>query len=197
MMEYSSGFTSEGWFQTEISIVLSLKVEGLTRHEILTKILENNLFQLRSEASIKKRFQKVYRRSETFSPELTKLFIHGSRLDQKALLLYSFLKCYRLPYEFLNEVILYKYRHNKSTIQNIDIEFFLERKEGESVKVAGWRSETKERLRSSILLFFRESGLLQAKGSDAYEITPLHMSSKLKAYASENDPLLQLLSELR
>ena len=73
-MEYSSGFTSEGWFQNEISIVLPLKVEGLTRHEILAKILENNLFQLRSEASIKKRFQTVYRRSETFSPELMNTF---------------------------------------------------------------------------------------------------------------------------
>ncbi|MGF6952436.1 hypothetical protein QF028_004941 [Neobacillus sp. B4I6] len=35
MMEYSAGFTSEGWFQNEISIVLPLKVEGLTRNEIL------------------------------------------------------------------------------------------------------------------------------------------------------------------
>lgn len=27
MIEYSSGFTSEGWFHTEISIVLLLKIE--------------------------------------------------------------------------------------------------------------------------------------------------------------------------
>ncbi|MCM3595646.1 DUF1819 family protein [Metabacillus idriensis] len=197
MMEYSAGFTSEGWFQNEISIILPLKVEGLTRHDILAKILENNLFQLRSEASIKKRFQIVYRRSESFSPEIMKHFINGSRLDQKALLLYSFLKCYRLPYEFFNEVILYNYRNNKPSIQNIDIEFFIERKEGESKKVAGWRPETKKRLCSSILFFFRESGLLQEKERDTYEINPLHISSKLKAYASENDSLLLLLSELR
>ncbi|MED4182085.1 DUF1819 family protein [Priestia megaterium] len=196
-MDYSAGFTSEGWFQNEISIVLPLKVEGRPRHEILTKILEENLFQLRSEASIKKRFQMVYRRSDTFSLELAKNFIHGSRLDQKVLLLYSYLKCYRLPYEFLNEVILYTYRNNKLTIQNVDLEFFIERKEEESMKVAEWRFETKKRLRSSILMFFRESGLLHEKDSDTYEITPLHMSEKLKAYAKKNDPLLQLLSELR
>ena len=113
------------------------------------------------------------------------------------MLLYSFLKCYRLPYEFFYEVILYNYRNNKPSIQNVDIDFFIERKEAESEKVANWRPETKKKLRSSILLFFRESGLLQENDRDTYEINPLHISSKLKAYAKENDPLLQLLSELR
>lgn len=197
MMEYSSGFTSEGWFQNEIGIVLTLKVEGLSRHEILAKVLGNNLFQLRSEASIKKRFQIVYRRSESFSPELMNHFINGSRLDQKALLLYSFLKCYRLPYEFFNEVILYNYRNSKTSIQNIDIEFFIERKAGLSEIVAAWRPETKRKLRNYTLLFFRESGLLQEKDLDTFEINPLHISSKLNGYASEKDTLLQLLSELR
>jgi Putative inner membrane protein (DUF1819) len=196
MMEYSAGFTSEGWFQNEINIVLSLKVEGLSKSEILEKITEQNLFQLRSESSIKKRFQMVYRRSDTFSGELPKLYIGGSRLDQKALLLYSYLKCYRLPYEFFNEVILYNY-NNKPSIQNIDVEFFIERKEGESEKVAGFRPETKKRLKSSILMFFRESGMLQEEKADTYLINPLHMSNKLKTYAKEHDPLLYLLSELR
>ncbi|PUB09609.1 putative inner membrane protein DUF1819 [Paenisporosarcina sp. OV554] len=197
MMKYSAGFTGEGWFQNEIYIVLSLKVEGLSRNDMLDKILEQNLFQLRSEASIKERFQKVYRRSETFNSELATFFINGSRLDQKALLLYSYLKCFRLPYEFFNEVILYNYRNNKPFIQNIEIEFFIERKEGESEKVAGWRPETKKRLRSSIWMFFRESGLLEEEKTDLYRITPIHMSSKLKDYAKEYDQLLQLLSELR
>jgi hypothetical protein len=196
-MKYSAGFTGEGWFQNEIYIVLSLKVEGLSRNDMLDKILEQNLFQLRSETSIKERFQKVYRRTETFNSELATFFINGSRLDQKALLLYSYLKCFRLPYEFFNEVILYNYRNNKPFIQNIDIEFFIERKEGESEKVTGWRPETKKRLRSSISMFFRESGLLEEDKSDLYRITPLHMSSKLKDYAKEYDQLLQLLSELR
>lgn len=197
MMEYSAGFTSEGWFQNEINIVLLLKIEGLSKSVILERIIEENLFQLRSESSIKKRFQMVYRRSETLNDELSKLYIDGSRLDQKALLLYSYIKCYRLPYEFFNEIILYNYRNNKPIIQNIDVEFFIERKEGESEKVAGWRPETKKRLRSSILMFFRESGMLQEEKANTYQINPLHMSNKLKTYAKEHEPLLYLLSELR
>ncbi|MDQ0156525.1 DUF1819 family protein [Robertmurraya andreesenii] len=197
MLEYSAGFTSEGWFQNEINIVLPLKIEGLPRSEILERVLEKNLFQLRSESSIKKRFQMVYRRTETFNTELAKLYINGSRLDQKALLLYSYLKCYRLPFEFFNEVILYNYRNNKPFIQNIDVEFFIERKESESEKVAGWRPETKKRLRSSILMFFKEGGMLQEENSDTFRIHPLHLSSRLKSYAIKHDQLLCLLSEVR
>lgn len=197
MMEYSAGFTSEGWFQTEMNIVLAYKIEGLSRSLMIESILEKNLFQLRSESSIKKRFQIVYRRSEAFNQELARFYIDGSRLDQKALLLYSFLKSYRLPYEFFNEVLLYNYRNKKTIVQGIDVDFFIERKSGESEKVARWRPETVKRLRSAMILFFREGGLLQQKEADIYEISPLHMSAQLKAYAKEHDPLLQILGELR
>lgn len=197
MWEYSAGFTSEGWFQNEMNIVLPLKFEGLPKSEILERVLNKNLFQLRSETSIKKRFQMVHRRSETFDSDLVRFYIDGSRLDQKALLLYSYLKCYRLPFEFFNEVILYNYRNNKPFVQTIDVEFFIERKESESEKVAGWRPETKKRLRSSILMFFKEGGMLQEEDPDVFRIHPLHLSGKLKSYAIENDPLLCLLSEVR
>jgi hypothetical protein len=197
MKEYSAGFTSEGWFQSEMTSVLSLKLEGLSREELLGQALEKNLFQLRSESSIKKRFQMVYRRSETLNVELSKLFLAGSRLDQKALLLYSFLKGYRLPLEFLYEVLFYNYRNNKDIILGVEIDFFIERKENESEKVAGWRLETKKRLRSAIILFFREGGLLQEVGPNTYKITPIHLSNKLKEYAKEHDKLLLLISELR
>lgn len=197
MMEYSAGFTSEGWFENEMTTVLQLKLEELSRNEILREIVEKNLFQMRSESGIKKRFQIVYRRSETFNKELGGFYIKGSRLDQKSLLLYSFLKTYRFPYEFFMEVILYNYCYGKTSMQGIDIDFFIERKENESEKVAGWRPETKKRLRSSIIMFFRESGLMREIDPVTYEIMPLHISVKLKEYAKEQDKLLYILSELK
>ncbi|MEL4029721.1 DUF1819 family protein [Caldifermentibacillus hisashii] len=196
MLDYSAGFTSEGWFQNEMQIVLRLKSEGLSKKDVLNNIIENNSFQMRSESGIRKRFQMVYRRSETLNNDLTHLYLNGSRYDQKALLLYSYLKCYRIPYEFYFEVIQFNYRNDKPSIQTVDIDYFLERKETESEIVANWRPETKKRLRSSILLFFRESGLLEKKDSVTYEISPIHMSVSLKEYAKEHDTLLYSFSEL-
>ncbi|MEJ9280660.1 DUF1819 family protein [Ureibacillus thermosphaericus] len=196
MLDYSAGFTSEGWFQNEMYIVLQLKKSGLSRKEILNDIIEKNSFQMRSESGIRKRFQMVYRRSETFNDELIQFYLMGSRHDQKALLLYSYLRCYRIPYEFYLEVIKYNYLNNKPLIQTVEIDYFIERKETESEIVANWRPDTKKRLRSSILLFFRESGMLQKKDSVTYEISPIHMSTKLKEYAKEYDKLLYSFSEL-
>jgi|HigsolmetaAR203D_1030402.scaffolds.fasta_scaffold07859_1 hypothetical protein len=196
MRDYSAGFTSEGWFQNEMYIVLQLKKSGLSRKEILNDIIEKNSFQMRSESGIRKRFQMVYRRSETFNDELIQFYLMGSRHDQKALLLYSYLRCYRIPYEFYLEVIKYNYLNNRPLIQTVEIDYFIERKETESESVANWRPDTKKRLRSSILLFFRESGMLQKKNSVTYEISPIHMSTKLKEYAKEYDKLLYSFSEL-
>ena len=151
---------------------------------------------MRSESGIRKRFQMVYRRSETFNDELIQFYLMGSRHDQKALLLYSYLRCYRIPYEFYLEVIKYNYLNNRPLIQTVEIDYFIERKETESESVANWRPDTKKRLRSSILLFFRESGMLQKKNSVTYEISPIHMSTKLKEYAKEYDKLLYSFSEL-
>lgn len=196
MLDYSAGFTSEGWFQNEMYIVLQLKKSGLSRKDILNDIIEKNSFQMRSESGIRKRFQMVYRRSEIFNDELIQFYLMGSRHDQKALLLYSYLRCYRIPYEFYLEVIKYNYLNNKPLIQTVEIDYFIERKETESEIVANWRPDTKKRLRSSILLFFRESGMLQKKDSFTYEISPIHMSTKLKEYAKEYDKLLYSFSEL-
>ena len=197
MLNYSAGFTSEGWFQNEMFIVLQMKLAGLTRKEIIEKIIENNLFQMRSEAGIRKRFQMVYRRSEAFDTSLAKYYVEGNRLDQKALLLYSYLKTYRFPYDFFMEVIVYNYQKNKPIIQTVEIDYFMERKESESEKVANWRPETKKRLRSSIIMFFREGGLLREMEQDTYEITPLHISTALTEYAKQHDKLLSLLSNLK
>lgn len=195
-MEYSAGFTSEGWFQQELIIVLEYKQQGFSRVEILNKVLGDNLFQMRSESGIRRRFQMVYRRAETFTPALVKYFLNSSRLDQKALTLYSFLKAYRYAYEFFQEVVVFKYQEGKPSLQTTDLAHFLELKEEQSEKVREWRPDTKKRIVSTILLFLRESDLLEQQ-NNFYTIRSLHMSQSLKQYAEQHDLLLYLLSNLK
>ncbi|TCI75717.1 DUF1819 family protein [Exiguobacterium sp. SH0S1] len=196
MMEYSAGFTSEAWFQQELQTVLEYKQKGYSRQEILYEIMEHNLFQMRNESGIRRRFQMVYRRAETFTPALVKYFLNSSRLDQKALTLYSFLKAYRYAYEFFQEVVVFKYQEGKPSLQTTDLAHFLELKEEQSEKVRDWRPDTKKRIASAILLFLRESDLLEQQNS-FYTIRPLYMSQSLKQYAEQHDLLLYLLSNLK
>ncbi|MBO0589398.1 DUF1819 family protein [Sporosarcina sp. E16_8] len=196
MMDYSAGFTSEGWFQHEIHIVLAYKQKGLNRGEILHEVIGKNLFQMRSESGIRKRFQMVYRRTETLSPSLVDYYLSGSRFDQKAIVLYSFLKGYRYAYEFFQEVIVLNYQSNKYDFQYVDLAYFLERKEAQSEKILNWHPDTKKRIGGILLRFFKEAELVEVLEKQN-RIVPLHLSQNLKQYAEEHDPLLYLLCNLK
>lgn len=195
-MEYSAGFTSEGWFQQEIEHVLDQLHKGLSREEIKNKIIEENLFLLRSESGISKRFQMVYRRAKTLYPTLSEYYFNGTNSDQKVLLLYSFLKCYRYAYENFYELIVYRYQHKNGTLQVSDMNFYMEEKEQQSEKIANWHIATKKKINSTLLLFYRESGMIELV-EDEYKVSPLHVSQALKQYVEEQDVLLKAIITLK
>lgn len=194
-MEYSAGFTSEGWFQQEIEYVLELLHKGLSREEIKSKVLEENIFLLRSESAINKRFQMVYRRAKTLYPTLVEYYLKGSKYDQKALLLYSFLKSYRYAYETFYELIVYRYQHKSGTLRVSDMSFYMEEKEQQSDKIANWHVATKKKINSTLLLFYRESGMIELV-RDEYKVSPLHVNQALKQFAEEHDTLLKAMITL-
>ena len=194
-MEYSAGFTSEGWFQQEMEYVLKLLHIGLSREAIKSKVIEENAFLLRSESAISKRFQMVYRRAKTLYPNLAEYYLKGSKYDQKALLLYSFLKGYRYAYENFYELIVYRYQHKSGTLRASDMSFYMEEKEQQSDKIANWHVATKKKINSTLLLFYRESGMIEL-AEDGYKVSPLHMSQALKQFAEEHDTLLKAMITL-
>ncbi|OHR66987.1 hypothetical protein HMPREF3291_01035 [Bacillus sp. HMSC76G11] len=195
-MEYSAGFTSEGWFQQEIEYILDQLHKGISRKEIRSNIIEDNVFLLRSESAISKRFQMVYRRAKTLYPTLSEYYLNGTNSDQKILLLYSFLKCYRYAYENFYELIVYRYQHKNGTLQVSDMSFYMEEKEQQSEKIANWHIATKKKINSTLLLFYRESGMIELV-EDEYKVSPLHLSQALKQYAEEQDSLLKALVTLK
>jgi len=194
-MEYSSGFTSEGWFQQDIEYVLKLMQQGLNRKEIAEKALDENAFLLRSEAAIRNRFQMVYRRASNLSPVLVEYFLKGSKYDQKALVLYSFLKTFRYTYENFYEFIVYSYQHKNGTFRASDLSFYMEEKEQQSEKIAKWHITSKKKINNVLLIMYRESGIIELVG-DEYKVSPLHVSQKLKQFAGEQDSLLQAMITL-
>lgn len=194
-MEYSAGFTKESWSEKEMAIVIELILKGMNRQEIVDHVLRMNLFQLRSSASVLNRFQMVYRRSKLLDDHLKELFLSANDLDRKALVLLSFLKAYRFPKEFFYEVLVNKYNENKKLLKS-DISYYFEKKGMESEKVKGWRPDTVKRLTNSIILFFRESGMLKVVNKQEYEIIPLYISKNLKSYAENQNFLLREFSVL-
>ncbi|MFC0212428.1 DUF1819 family protein [Paenibacillus chartarius] len=197
MKQYAAGFTGAGLFRQEIREVLRLKNQGLSHSEILDYLIEHNPFHLQSESGIKERLQKVNQRIKTFDKTLLHAYLHGTRYDENALILYSYLVTYRFPYEFFIESVLYNYNEGKTVIRMSDLDYFFERKESESNEVKNWTPQTKKRMRQSITMFFRECGLFVDIGNGEYQVNPLHISLELKQYVEEKYPLLYKLTTLR
>lgn len=117
------------------------------------------MFQLRSPISIKNRFNMVYNRASTLDDIMKQHFLTANDYDRKALTLYSFLQAYRIPLEFYLEVIVYKYEQGEPLYIN-DFHYFFEGKANGSEKVNRWRPETIKRLVSALVLFFRETKMI-------------------------------------
>lgn len=194
-MEYSSGFTKEKWSENDIYIVIELLLQGYEKKEILEKVIDGNLFQLRSPLSIKNRFNMVYNRANSLDKVMQQYFITSSDYDRKALTLYSFLQLYRLPMEFFREVIIFRYEQNEMLYRNDFHDVFID-KAIVSERVNGWRPETIKRLIRTLIMFYSEAGMIEKVDSTKYVIKPIHLGKELKKYAEENAPYLYSFSVL-
>ncbi|WCK54747.1 DUF1819 family protein [Aneurinibacillus sp. Ricciae_BoGa-3] len=193
MENYSSGFTSERLFKTEMKMMLSLRLEGTSEDNIRKKIIEENLFQKRSMGAIQSTLAMVTRRLKVIDGTLANFFLHSSRFDEQAILLYSFLQTYQFPLDFVIQVVRYAYEFERKVVTNESIQAFFERKEEESEIVYAWSEQTKKKLRQIMLLFFTECGLLMQEDK-WYVATPIPISKELKEYTVEKAPLLLLVT---
>lgn len=65
----------------------------------------------------------------------------------------------------------------------------------QSEKIANWNVTTKRKINSILLLFYRESGMIELVDGE-YKVFPLHVSQALKQFAEEQDPLLKAMITL-
>ena len=194
-MEYSSGLGAERWYQQDIEYVLNLLEKGLTRDEIRSIVLNENPFLAKTESALQKRFQLVYKRASSLSDELRTLYLNGTKYDQKALILYTFLKTYRYAYENFYELIIYRYQQKNKQLVMGHFQAFMEEKEQLSEKVLKWSQISKNKVNNTLLLFYSEGGIIELN-EGVYVIRPLHVSSQLKKYA-EQDSLLHAIITLQ
>lgn len=194
-MEYSSGLGGERWYQQDIEYVLTLLEKGMGREEIREIVLNENPFLVKSESALQRRFQLSYKRANTLSDELRHLYLQGTKYDQKALILYTFLKTYRYAYESFYELIIYRYQQKNQQLVLAHFEAFMEEKEQQSEKIMSWSEVTKKKINNTLLLFYSYSSIIDLN-EGVYSIAPLYVSPQLKEYAFKYDDLLAAMITL-
>lgn len=184
MQQYSAAFTSEWLLQNEMRIVLGLEQDGKSLIEIRKQVMAENLFQMKRQNTIITALKVINRRLRFLDPALRQMFLVNPRHDRLAILLYSFLKSYRLPREFVLEILRHNWLNHRNRVTAGDVVSFFEHKAEQNQVVGDWAPETKKKLRQVILRFLTECSLLQAH-KDYWLLTPVPLSSDLRIYVSQ------------
>lgn len=181
MQQYSAAFTAEWLLQNEMRIFLGLEQKGKSLVEIRNQVMEENLFQMKRQGSISIALKVINRRLRFLDPALRQMFLVNPRHDRLAILLYSFLKSYRFPREFVLEVLRHNWLNHRNRVSAGEVISFFEHKAEQSPVVGNWAPETRKKLRQVMLRFLTECGLLQAH-EDYWLLTPVPLSADLRAY---------------
>lgn len=162
-LEYSSSLNGASSLLFELKQVVKLKRMGLTSPEIRAKVIEENLFQFGNLGRINRTLPSIMRRLEVIDPVLTDLMLEGSIEMSKVINLYAIMKTDLLFFEFMNEVISEKFRHNDYLIEKKDMNVFFTAKAEQSEKVASWSAINTEKLKRAYMQVLYESGILKER----------------------------------
>lgn len=194
VQRYSASLTAERPLRHETRVAFSLLQEnpewGAVRHQIW----EQNLFQARTQRTLTTYLQQIGRRVRVLDNFLQQAYLTGTYSDQNALLLYTFTRVYRLPREFLAEVVRYSWQSRRTSVSLADLRGFISGKAEQDAVVAGWSPRTRVNVQKVLGNFFVECQILVPQGEERWGITPLTVSPALRAYVAQSDRYADFLA---
>ena len=159
-MEYKSTIKSRPYLFKETKKAVSLINAGLNINEIKEKSLEDNIFQLESEARKKKIASIITSRLKDVNEYVINKIENSNIETSKILVLYTIVKTDKLFFEFINEVYKEKILLKDLYIRDKDFENFFQIKREQSEKVASWSEYTFKKLKQVYIRILFESGLI-------------------------------------
>lgn len=180
-MEYKSTIKSRPYLYKETKKASSLINRGLSVEEIKEKSLEDNIFQLESEARKKEVASIITARLKNLDEHIIYSIENSNVETSKILVLYAILKTDRLFYEFINEVYKEKILLKDLFIRDKDFGMFFQNKREQSEKVASWSEYTFKKLKQVYIRILFESGLISNQKGDREIRVPI-IENEIKEY---------------
>ena len=165
-MEYKSTIKSRPYLYKETKKAAGLVNSGLDIDKIKEKSLEDNIFQLESEARKREVASIIAARLKAL-PARVIYYIENSNVEtSKILVLYAIMKTDRLFFEFINEVYKEKILLKDLFIRDKDFGVFFQNKREQSEVVASWTEYTLKKLKQVYIRILFESGLIANQKGD-------------------------------
>ncbi len=185
MSPYSAVITREQFLFYETRTTAKLVIKGLSREEIVNRIVADNLFQYPTEKSVRRMALTCLRRLDCLEDDsLIKALVEQSSDISKQICLYAMMKQYRLVWEFMVTVIGEKYRLLDSSFGKIELNTFFLRLQEQDDWVATWSDSTVTKLKQVLRNILVENEYLDNVNSD--HLNPVLISTVLENAIKEN-----------
>lgn len=175
-MEYKSTIKSRPYLYKETKKAANLIIQGLEVGDIKSKSLEENIFQLESEARKKEIASIIVARLKDLDEFIINRISRGNVETSKILVLYAIIKTDRLFFEFMNEVYKEKLLLRDLFLKDKDFNTFFQSKREQSGKVASWTEYTFKKLKQVYVRILFECGLIENQKGDRKIKTPISES---------------------
>ena len=184
---YSAVLTREQFLFYETRITAKLLEEGLSREEVIDRIVAENLFQYPTEKSIRRMALVCCHRLEALNDKSLQSAIATQPSEvAKQICLYAMMKQYRLVWDFMITVIGSKYRNFDMSFGKIDMNTFFARLQEQDSWVATWSDSTITKIKQVLAKILVENDYLDSISSD--HLNPVLISTLLEnGIRSNND----------
>ena len=161
--QYLGSLTREQFLYYEVKIVAQLMNKGLSEEECLNIVVEENLFQLPTEKSIKTIFKGVYKRLKyAGTPNLIKLISTSVSEISKQASLYLLMRYNKIVYDFMIYVIGEKYKNFDFSFDKHEVAVFMSKLQYENEMVASWSEITINKIKSILVKCLSNTGYLNS-----------------------------------
>lgn len=163
---YCGAITQEQFLFYEMRTTARLLVECGSDEKVVSRIIEENLYQYPSERSLRKVAQGCVRRLRALDDMSLVSAIATQPFDvAKQVCLYAMMKQNRLVCDFMLTVIGEKYRTHNDTFGKVDLNTFFLRLQEQDDKVASWSDSTITKIKQVLRRILLENGYLE-KGKE-------------------------------
>ena len=171
--DYNGGLTREQFLFYEIRTVASLLTQGLSRKEILSTVLADNLFQFPTERMVSSILTTCFKRIDALDSETLIFELANAPADvAKQINLYAMMKYNRIVWDFMTTVIAEKYRTQEFELSKKDLNLFFFQLQEQNDAIASWSESTISKIKQVLT-----KTLVECEYLDSPKATKLNMIS--------------------
>jgi hypothetical protein len=167
---YTATITGCAFLFNEFLRVLPLLMAPNSDELLKEEKKNNRILQVNSEKARQTFLNEFKRRYKSVPASFWIAFLDKSEKTQRAYLLYTILKTYKLVFDFHFNVTVKHWNSVNRTLRKNDIMMEFSEISLRDEFVDGWTNNTKDRCASQYLTILRQSGLLQEKTDELHAI---------------------------